>query len=399
MLNKIFLRFNSESLLGFSAIVGQGLRVGKFYLFHFAFLSSLKSFYKKYKNKQLKFNFHYVLLGGWPLISLLWSPNAKFGFIEAGQILLGLYFLLFNPDFKKLKDALILGVWMNLVLSLAESFVLIRYPLSSIYFFKIHSPDIPSGFQWNSNNNAFFILVFSPIVMSFHRPLIKLLYLLFSSFVIYKANSKIIAGGWILFLFFSLIQEVIKNKKLVGIILIIFAFSAFFFIKVREDNTARAKKYSLILPSLKKFSLLLPDLVVKRFHGEEVVFDVHAEDSSLHERLLYVDGLSKVISEHTWFGIGAGGLQTIRHKQSYMDLYLTSPHFYFLEIWAKYGIFYLLEYLVLILIIWAKVFRKNKSVFLALSFFLVFNPVVSSVSYYLPKWVLYRLSLNEVEEE
>jgi len=397
MIIKNLRRFNYESLLSFSAVMGQGLRINKFYLFHFALLVSLKSFYEKFKKKQLKFSFHYVIIGGWPLLSLLWSPSAKLGLIEVLQIILGLYFILFNPNPGKLKDALILGVWINLALSLAEAFALIRYPLS--YILNIPAQDVPSGFHWNPNSNALFILIFSPIILSFHKHWIKLFYLLLSSFVIYKANSRIIAIGWIVFLFINLIQEVRKDKKLLALIFIVFICSSFFMIKIHEDNVTRIRKYSLMLPSLKKVSLYLPELFAKRLKGEDVRFDVHAEDSSLHERLLYFDGVAKVIAEHTWFGIGAGGLQTVTHQQSYKKLYLTSPHFYFLEIWAKYGIIYLLEYLVLIGILWVKVFRKNKSVFLGLTFLLVFNPVVSSISYFLPKWVLYRLSLNEIEEQ
>ena len=384
-------KINSEWLFIFSTWAGQGFRYYKFYSYHIFFLLTFQQFVLRIKDKKINFSTHYFLIAFWPLITLFWTPSFKLGVLEVIQIWLGIYFIIFNPDPSKLKSGLITAIYINLLLSMGESLELFRL-LPSQY-----TGDFPSGLHWNHNNNAFFILFTAPIVLEHLNGFKKAIYLILSTFVIIKVTSKIITIVWICLCFailFINLKNIRRFKVLVGLIFLTLGS----LILLNHENfldQKRVGKYSRTIPTLINFTEHIPLIFKKRFKKEDIYFDFHNLDPSLHERLTMLDGTLKVVRENFWFGIGAGGLGVLKHKQGWKEMSLITPHFYFFEIWAKYGIFYVLEYFGLILFVLTKLYQKRRACFFALSLFIIFNPVMATVIYFLPKWALYRYSLNE----
>ena len=391
-----------DFVLTASALVGQGLGYSKLYLYHVILILGSKAFFSRFKIGVSKSWPAFILLI-FSFVSILWSSHQKMGLAEVGQIALGVWFLIFRPKMKYLTKALVSVMWVNLLISLCESFYLFRYPFSMFspmveaigreapYLLDVDI-DRPTGFSWNPNNNAFLILIFSPIVLKYQKVLVNILYYGLSSFVIYKASSKLILLGWIiltLMIVCTYMKRMVKYKALVlsmvGLIgLIVLA-------DQREELSRKRIKYSNLWPSLYTSVSVVPHIIYKRFTGQEVTFNYFELDASLHDRLLLVDGLLLIISKHVWFGVGAGGLSKIEHSQWQRKLPLSSPHFYFLEVWAKYGLLYLLFYFSWLFYLLNKLRKaKNYEGLISLVFFIIFNPVLSSVSYFLPKWVLYR---------
>lgn len=391
-MNSNFFKTNiSSNLLSLGSIVGQGIRFSKFYFYHLAVIFSLRSFFLKLKRKEIIITIHHVYFILWPFITLFWTPDWKMGFVETVQVALGFYLILFNPDHEKLKKMVVVVIGINLLVSVGESLGLFQYIYSQ------PASHGPTGLQWNTNNNAFFILIFSPIVFHSLKRYLGVLYLVISSIIIYLATSKLIIIGWVIFLTVTAFKELKRKRVLFLTIVLLIIGSCLFLVQEKNNNSDRYQKYSLTIPIISRSLVLIPSIIKLKLRGEVVEFDYSKTDASLHERLILLDGVIDVIIKNFWFGLGAGGLGTVHNKQANIELILATPHCYFLEIWAKYGVFYLIEYLLILTILLKKLFKKNNYCFMALLFFIIFNPVISTAIYFLPKWALYRYSLNEAQ--
>lgn len=404
----------SNLLISVSALIGQGLAYSKIYLFHVCCLFSIPALWKGLKGQKLR-NYQTIfpmfLLGFFVAISLLWSDQKSAGIKELLQFSMGLYLLFFNKTIglkaTKLENVIVWIVSLNLLICLGEALGLFRYPLSqySEYasYFKRNffdwypqESDVPTGLHWNPNNNSFFILIFSPLVMTLLKPWKKILYYLICSFIFYKTGSKLLLIGWIFFTFLILIYFIrnskVSLKKLALVVLSLTVVAAIYF--RLSDNSFQNDRYSKIFSSLSSFLFIVPEIAYKRFTGQEVSFDYMAKDSSLHERLTMLDGILKVISENPLFGAGAGTLSSSYHQQGVSRMVLNTPHFYLLEIWAKYGVFAFVIYLLWLLYLLKSGWQKISIIWMCLLLFLIFSPVVSSLAYFLPKWVLYSYALT-----
>lgn len=392
-------KWKSGKFLSFGLIIGQGLRLNKLYFYHLAILISLKDFYISIRDKKLNLNPLYFYFGLWPFISLAWSPTLKLGLLEAIQILMGLYFLVLPQKTDEMKRPFLFGLWINIVISLLECFHVFKYPLSMDWpAVERGWLAIPSGLHWNPNTNAFFILITSPLLFRFHSLKWRWLYLVVATIVIFASSSKLILIAWILILMIFLYRDLKADRTRV-----VLSFSFLFLglslgIYSLPKNSILKQKYSKVL-SVVHFVEIMPGFIWSRIQGKDFSFNLDADynDSSLHERSLYFDGLIVTIIKKPWLGHGAGALKEIVHTQQHMTRTLQSPHFYFLELWAKYGLFYFVIYLLFIFKMLKKLFQKDKFYFLSLLLFTVCNPVISSAIYFLPKWFLYKISLNKID--
>lgn len=393
-----------------TALMGQGLSYGKIYASHIALLFSSvllifidPVFFKK------KILILPLSLLGYAALSLLWSSEPILGIKEVLQIGMGVGIVCCIYSLKSRHSHLLRILrtvcWINLILSALEAFEIFRYPLSlfsewAIVFGKSQSNwmpqhnDIPTGFHWNPNNNAFFIVLFLPLIIRTDSWKSSLFYWIVGTFVIYMASSKIVLLAWLLtstFTGISLLSQ--KRLKIVALSLILFI-SVFIVSLIMNYQNSRTEKYRRLIPSITQYFLTIPEIVVSRSASKDLTFDFKQMDLSLHERLVYIDGLIKYWNGHRILGLGAGSLQRKNHSQAGSELSLASPHAYFLELAVLFGVFFIVAYIAWLGALLKRSFKLGPPYYLSLIVFILFNPVISSAIYFLPKWVLFGLILH-----
>jgi hypothetical protein len=340
--------------------------------------------------------------------SLIWTPNLINGIQDVIYLLLGVLIIFIiisskisTEDFLKY---LIIFFLVNLLVSVGESLDIFRYPVSRYspfsQFFGIpyvgeeNGRTIPTGFLVNENNNAFFILIFTPIVIKSIKPIFVLPLLIICSFVVFMASSKLVLLAWGALLTILLIVLGLKRWGSFKTSLMFLFLGVVFIIFFMFSKQSRLEKYSRTIPAIKSFVTQAPSNFIQRLKGENVKFDFSKFDPSLHERLTYVDGVAKVISDNWILGFGAGSINDIVVEQGPSRLILRFPHFYFLEIFAKYGLIYLAVYIFWLIKLLHKSFRIHLFYFLSLASFMLFSPVIASAIYFIPKWSLYALLIK-----
>lgn len=397
-------------LLFASALIGQGLGYGIIYPFHPMLVISLKNFKVSNLKAFCLENKSLVFMALYSAASILWSTSARIGVKELAFILMGeavIFFVAYSDvTSKQLFNVLKIVVCANLFISVGESLNIFRYPFSALSplapifarKFVVVIESVPTGFHFNPNNNALFILMISPIMVTLLHRNWAAIYLLISSFVIFMASSKLILTGWMFFLFVLFFAILIKKigfkKAFASFISLVLVFGFLFYI----SSGVRIKKYQRTIPSIFTFVKSTPVLFYSRLRGEEVEIDYEKRDNSLHKRLLLLDGLAKVLGENWIFGVGGGSLETIQHTQKNTTLSLKTPHFYLLELFAKYGILFLGAYLFWLGKLCKNAMKLNILYGLSLFMFVAFSPVMSSAIYFIPKWGLFAFLLKIVKE-
>lgn len=397
-------------LLFAASLVGQGFGYGKIYAFHiFLPLTFIALFvFKKLKLSNFKPITPFLIVAAYACLSLCWTPSFKDGIHDLIPLLLGVGFLVTmmnaNVDDHKLLKITEVIVWLNIVICLGESFELFRYPYSVFSqlaqmvgkgdaFWSPHATDIPTGLHWNPNNNAFFFLLFSPLMLFSGKTYKKVLYYLIATYLVYMSASKLVLIGWILMSVGLPFVLDFKLKLKIGFASLIFVFTLAVVLFVSFNENRRATDYRRTLPGIAKYIAFVPEIFAKRLSGDEVIFDYTQKDLSLHERMVYMDGLAIELKDHLFFGLGVGGLNSKSNTQGGVSKSLATPHFYFLEFITKYGLIVFLLYFGWICRLTWQSFRINKPLGLSLLLFLVFSPVISSASYFLPMWALFGFAL------
>jgi O-antigen ligase len=408
-------------LLNASALIGQGLAFSKVYLFHIACLFTLISFFKLLKHeglKKLKSISIPILLLVYVLLSLTWSTNVSAGILEAMQFALGLYLLAYNEvvetNRKILEKVVLVILILNILISLGEAIELFRYPLSqyseyprlfhrNFYDWYPQQTDLPTGFHWNPNTNSFFILIFSPIVLTSLSVYYRFIYILICSFIMFKTGSKLLLVGWAFFLFswtITLLLQRLSAKKIV----MGFAFAAVLIATIwlsMRGSAFQQERYAKIVTVFQKSAEVLPTIISRHFTGKSLDTNLLNIESSMHERLLMFDGIIGEIANNPWMGVGAGSLNDARNVVNDFSVSLRTPHFYILEVWAKYGVFFFLAYASWILLLIKKLSvcgGRGYTAIASILLLVVFSPVVSTLSYFLPVWVLYSYGLSVTRE-
>jgi hypothetical protein len=393
------------------ALIGQGISYSKIYFFHILLLPSLLTTlrFSKVKDFVLQ-NPLLTIIALYPIFTLTWSPDAFLGLQDVAFILFGVALLyvvsVSNVSSTNLIKIICIIFWLNLFISVLEALDVITYPWSRFSSWastlgKVHEGrgwKTPTGFYYNPNNNALFILVFTPIVVSTLGFWKMVFLLLVSSIVIFMASSKLVLVGWIFllaFYLFKLAQEKIGLLRSLILTILSITIMAILF---STSDTRRVQKYSKTIPSLISFSREAPMNFFRRLSGEEVNFDYKSLDMSLHERLMFLDGIAKVLHNDGVWGAGAGSLHNLNVEQAGHVKNMKTPHFYLAEIAAKYGIFYLGIYLFWLFGLFRGSLKVNELFGVSLILFIAFSAVMSSASYFLPKWALYLLLMRVRKE-
>lgn len=407
-----------------SAFLGQGFGYSKLYVFHVFLTLALIFILKKYK---LNFRLHQVhslipwfIIGVYSVVSLSWSVDISYGIIENIHLWMGILLLVsvmyLDIDRSKMVKGIMVILWINLVISLGESFGLFRYPFSQFselaYLFKRDNNNLleiqkwhpikidwPTGFHWNSNNNGLFVLFTFPLFVRENSYRMSTLYYILASWVVFMALSKLIFVGWIIMTLIMMTYVTItlnfKRRLIVlsGIGMAVVIGLVYLF----NANPYRTEKYSKTVMTITSFASHLPDIFIARLKNSNVNFNFLRFDISLHERLTYTDGLMKVISKNFFFGVGAGGLSKLEHIVADHRVYLKTPHFYLLEIFAKYGVFIFGIYIYWVVNLFLKAFRMSKLMALSLIMLFLFSMIPSSLSYFLPMWGFFAYLLIDLK--
>lgn len=389
-----------------SMLISHGLGYGNYSLFHLTLIICLMNFKLQNLKQFIIEQKPLVFMLIYSTCSIWWSISPRAAKRETSIMAMGMamfFFIVYsNVSTKQLLKILKIVMALCFFICIGESLELFRYPFSMYSTmaplfkrtFVNPIPGVPTGFYYNPNNNALVILVFSPIIISTLERKLKLLYLAIASFIIFMASSKLILVAWILLLMILLVEAAMKKiglTKLISIFAgIILLFSTLFYFA----EGPRIQKLRKLGPTITTIGREVPSLISDRLMGKEVTFNFGLVDISIHERLLLLDGLVKVISEHWLFGVGGGSLEKITHTQQGLTLSLRMPHFYFLEIFAKYGLIFLTVYLFWIGQLFRRVLSLNFLYGLSLALFVIFCPVMSSATNFPPMWGLYALLMK-----
>jgi hypothetical protein len=183
-----------EKLLLISTLGGRGMSFSKIYLFH-VFL--IPSFYKTISvenlKKFIKNQKPILFLLFYSSFSLIWTPNLMNGIQDVIYLLLGVLIIFIiissNVSLEEFLKYLTYFFLLNLLISVIESFDVLRYPISRYsqfshifgipYVGEENGRTIPTGFLVNENNNAFFILIFAPIVVNAIKSYFRIPYSLY----------------------------------------------------------------------------------------------------------------------------------------------------------------------------------------------------------------------------
>lgn len=403
-------------LLLASTFIGQGGGYGKVYPYHIFFIPCFCIVLTNYR----KIREHFIILLPvfffifYSALSLAWSPDFRFGVVEFLQLFV-VSFSMIAVSAVQLSFDQVIGlikkvIWVNLFISIAESTSVFRYPFSQYsdwapllgkaqYDWIPMVTDWPTGFHWNPNNNAFFILITFPLIFFKSSMFQRVLYTALASFCVYMCSSKLIILAWIMVLFFIMIKVIWNGSFKIRLLTLLFSLVACGLLLTISLNTdeGRLEKYSRTKESLTNLVSIVPKILFSRLSGQTVHFNFQNTDVSLHERVTYLDGIFIIIKENFLFGIGAGGLSQRSNTQAGRTVKLQTPHFYIFEIFAKYGVLFVTVFSIWYIYMLQRMRQINIFLFYSLLLILLFSPVIASVSYFLPVWGIYTLVYVEIE--
>jgi teichuronic acid biosynthesis protein TuaE len=383
----------------FSVFVGQGVSIGKIYLFHLCTpflivhlireISTNKCFLSVYR-KEVSF---VSLFAAYCTLSLFWSSSAANSLVPLVQWIMSLSVVVLVPyclyfiGLRKSMAFLSVLVMVHLGLSLLETLNIVRWPISpystlSTYFLKTTYQDYgpadirgawfsPStSFFWNPNNSAFVTL------------------LLFPSLLLLKSRWKVVGLG------VSCIIVYFSESKSILVLLVVMIF--FYLLK--------GWKYLLIAPLLLFFlfdfignKLRLSWEVFKGYLNgliyilEIFYFNLKYDDLKIHDMVrerftLINQGLSHVRG-HLFFGRGVGFLHDKTFIYENRELSLSTIHNSLIEIFIELGIIGLSMVFLGLGSLYTSLFRSSllyrKHLILMLTISLIALPVLSTVRYFL----------------
>lgn len=397
-----------------SLLLGQGVGLWKVYAFHIFLLLSLPSFFKKFclkfqltDLKDLVLPFMFLLLGS---LTLFWSQDRTSGFFYLIQFGIGFYYLIYvkvmRLKFESLLKSLNVIYFLNLLISFFEGVSLFRYPLSQYssvlkMFFRSYSDvdsrivDWPTGFHWNPNNNGLFIITFAPIVYSKLKEALKVPFLCIVSFVVFKITSKLILLFWIGVCLYLLIIELRKRSS----IKVLFIAATFVVVSLvsflsLSKSSGRYIKYTMTISSIQSFAGFLPHVLKSSLENKPLNYDFSGKDISLHERIMYVEGVLRRSRNDLFLGLGVGSLKKEFFTKDHHSVSLATPHLYALELVSNFGILISLLYVAWVLQLLFISYHVPHVYLVSLTVFYLASASVSSIHYFLPQWFLFSLILQ-----
>ena len=417
--------------LPLSAFIGIAVSYDKVYLYHV--LVCLCILYAAINFRKLKpfesinkLNSVFLILSLWLVSSFFWIENTATYFKFNIQYVLGIlcfYFIhVFIRDQKSYNRVLKLLSYafiVHVMISLLEAFTKFRLPISPmskfISFFR-HDQSLiqnlsypsfyehyPTSFFWHPNNLALVTICSLPLFLNNEKikPLLKLLLWILTCVIIVKAGAKAMLVIFVIYsssLIYKVINKYQNIKKFFLPITFLTIISGTLLWISLHPKQKHETKQSFI--TFSHYASVLPKFISNEFFNTEFKLNFHGGTS---ERFAFMGAAISAYKENPFLGIGAGQLygKTVQWKKK--NVALNSIHNYWLEMLVIGGplflILYLSWYFYLIYRLFASNNRTQKSFAECLILFFFAAPVMSSVLYFFPKWLLYGLASKSLNIE
>jgi len=406
-----------------SAYLGVAISFSDFYLFHFV-LSILGILWiYKLKRNEYKFDinilsknyvFSLIVIFIWYSISLFWAPSIELGLKYIFYLFCGLAISISMISFSnsirnlnKMFHLLSIFVFMEIMISLVESFTSFRMPISSyssiasffgkepislsvldnIIYSKIRPP---TGFRWNTNNLAISMVIALPFFLCNKKTTIKFFGIFAITTIVVMSASRAVFLS--LILIYSLYLFFIKKRiGTLGLIWFISIGILWGMNQLRDSDNLRINE---LANSMEALTLYLT--------GEVDI------GGSLQWRRELVDNGLKAFSKSYGLGLGAGGSLANQELIGPVAGRFTSMHNFWVELLVEGGIF-----VAIIIFFWHisiiyKLFvisitttnnslkYYSQSLFLSVTAFVPAAIAASSTIYFFPMWVMFGFAISVI---
>lgn len=411
------------SLLVLSIYIGQGLSYKGIYLVH---IISIITFLVMLIKRDVTYaKVRYFLKDYYPFITLFAIGLFSFSktnayYLDMARLCFGIFLVFILSQFKvrnkvtKIKKILLYGFSGSLLLSTLEVFTSFRWPWSPISPFKniLYSGSFinntypekylsyPTSFFWHPNNLALVNLVTLPFVIR-AKEISKKVKLLIVSLVLFFMIAAGAKGALILSVIYLVGELVIyfnssKNIRLKYISITVILSLIISVLGYKSLNGGQRKELLSSVTVFVNYSKKLPQVILLGFSNEKI--DVKKTfDGSTSERMMLMIGALREYKSSPFHGIGPGQLQ----KKVFLaerEYKLGSVHNYWIEMLTVFGALGFLAYIAWYFTNILRLFNaKEYTVLISFILFFVAAPVMSSVFYFLPKWLLYVLVVESKE--
>lgn len=410
-----------------SAMVGVGVSYGQLYAFHLAGLAFLFFFILRLKENLASFPFlkkklHFAhvpfFIVIWYALSILWSKDTGlaaqhvFYLLNGVLILFAAYFAIRDSsDIRRflLFAGIVAGV--EIVLSLLEAGGIFRWPISpysdwihifrrSIGYNQNLDPEIiaaikktPTGFHWNPNDLAAYLLMVIPFFLFSKKLWIKIIPPLVAVIVILLTGSRAVLVGVLMMAFFYVILYQTRKNILIISGAFVLLLLAFLIAKpfIKEKYEVKYREISTTTDAAWAYFM----------EDHEAVNDT----SSITIRQNLVSNGIEGLKESYYLGVGAGNSQVLQMESD--NTHGTySMHNFWIEILVEGGVLvfgiWLVWYFLLIRksYVWwrRKIPEDNRRLSAAISLSMIGAVVaiisISSAIYFLPFWMLLALAIR-----
>ncbi|HBS86678.1 MAG: hypothetical protein A2W91_11670 [Bacteroidetes bacterium GWF2_38_335] len=426
MLNRL-LKYKSLFLLLFiaSIIIGVAISYKQLYLFHVIAIASLFFIFSKndhLENIKNKYLIIFIVTALWYLFSILWAPIFSEAIKHSFYILTGTYIVFYlTVSIKKEQELTSIFkvasylVLIEIVICLIEIFTPFRLPVSpfseyaelfgrssitgTTAFEQLSLETSPTGFHWNPNNLALFMLMVFPFfLMIAKNTFIKYFGILSIILIIFATSSKSAFIGIILII---TVYAIIKRKWLSYLTLLLI-YSSIFIIILNRSKLTEHPITSKLTETTEYFTIAYKPI----FNLLDIKIDdveITGENSNGMRLILIKNGL-KLFSETYGLGAGAGGSIYAQQRENYKT---ESLHNFWLEILIDGGvlIFSLFIYMYIsIFLCFSKIYKSTNKTsiinYLTKSFILLFIgfPIgalgPSSLIYFLPMYAMFGIAVS-----
>lgn len=400
--------------------------IDKLHFFHILLLMfTVINLYKLYK-KEIKINLDkkifgfYILWFVYILISSIWANNKylsiKFIIIYAIVFLFMINIILYVNNYKRLENLIStieIVFILSLILGLLAIMFRIQLPVKHYYDeftqYKLSSKVIaevskrPIAFFYNPNNFGSFITMFLPLF-------------------IYKAitNSRRKRLKYIFYSFFAVGILLLTTSRFNIVALVAMVVLGVVYTISNSKHRKKGLIYSLCLIIILSFMLILPAITGKNLgyinkikSVQESIVDIKNNNAigkkgSENIRLtLYYDVIKGVLEEKNLFGFGVGNIsEYIKGLNNTHKTY--NPHGWFFEILGDFGVCIFIFYVVYLIYIFKRLSNikkyKNRDIVMAARCIILslvgfilgsFSP--SSITYFLPHWLLFGIIVSFLE--
>ncbi len=406
-----------------SAYLGVAISFSDFYLFHFALIIlGILSIYKLKKNEyRLDINilsknyvFLLVVIFIWYSASLFWAPRIELGLKYIFYLFCGLTISISIISFSdsirnlnKIFHLLSIFVFVEIIISLVESFTSFRMPISSyssissffgkepinlsaldtIIYSKIRPP---TGFRWNTNDLAISMIIALPFFLCYKRTMIKFFGILAITTIVVMSASRAVFLS--LILIYSLYLFFIKKR--IGTLSLIWLISIGILWGMNQLRDSDNLRINELANSMEALTLYLS--------GE---IDV---GGSLQWRRELVDNGLKAFSKSYGLGLGAGGSLANQELIGPVAGRFTSMHNFWIELLVEGGIFVAIIIFFWLISIIYKLFvisitttnnslkYYSQSLFLSVTAFVPAAIAASSTIYFFPMWVMFGFAISVI---